>query len=73
MTPNIRIEKKGKDLVIVIKDVESANFGPSKTAKSDTLASTYGNTDISADVGRPNVRLGLNLYQLRAPASSPKQ
>jgi hypothetical protein len=50
--------------------VESANFGPSSTAKSDVLASTYGNTDVSEAVGRPNVRLGLNMYQLR-PVSEP--
>lgn len=65
MTTNVSIEKKGKDLVIVIKNASEADFGRSKSGKSVTIASTLGNADISAVLGRPGARLGLNVY---APA-----
>lgn len=63
MTPNVKIAKKGDDLVITVTGATKADFGPSKSGKNHIVATTFGNLDISEALGVAGARLGLNIYR----------
>ena len=48
--------------ILTIKVDLSKVLGPSKSGKTQVIASTDGNTDL-ADVGYAGVKLGLNVYK----------
>ncbi len=62
MTPNITITAKGKDLVITIKDATITKGSLSKSGKSNLLATTGGNIDLTHH-GIEGGKLGLNIYR----------
>ena len=53
---NIEIETKGSTLLLTI-DL-SKSYGPSKTGKSITIATTSGNKEIV-----PGIYMGVNVYK----------
>lgn len=57
---NVEMKREGDRLTITI-DL-SKDFGPSKSGKSTTVATTAGN----ATVPGTNVKVGLNVYRPRA-------
>lgn len=57
MAQNVKVEVKGKNLVITV-DLET-DLGPSKSGKNQNIATTGGNIDVP---GKPGVKMGLNVY-----------
>lgn len=56
-----KVEKK----ILTIKIDLSKEFGPSKSGKSITIASTEGNTAVE---GTDGVKVGLNVYRSNSKA-----
>ncbi|HZO54916.1 MAG TPA: hypothetical protein VFB63_19570 [Bryobacteraceae bacterium] len=56
---NVKTEVKGNTLTITV-DL-SARLGPSKSGKSDLIATTSGNASVNAP-GVGAVKIGLNVY-----------
>jgi hypothetical protein len=57
---NVEMTVKGNKLTIVCDLTE--DFGPSKSGKTNIVASTDGNIEIP---GHENLRLGFNIYKTR--------
>jgi len=67
---NVEYEIKGKIMTIKIDITQS--FGPSKSGKSEIIASTEGNKRIKVE--DQDIYLGLNLYKkLDKPKEEPKE
>ena len=58
---NVKVELAEDGILTITVDVKK-RLGESKSGKSLTVASTYGNLSL-APVGAPDLTLGLNLYQ----------
>jgi len=54
---NVTMKVTGDTLTITVNLKKT--FGPTKSGKSITIASTDGNTEVE---GRPEVKVGLNVY-----------
>lgn len=59
MNDNVKIAVKGSTLTITI-DLSQAGQ-PSKSGKSEVIASTRGNAQVP---GHPDIRLGVNCYRM---------
>lgn len=59
---NVETKIEGNKLIITV-DL-SQNQGPSSTGKTDGIASSHGNVPVEGAPG--NVRIGLNVYRIRA-------
>ena len=57
---NVQTQLNGDELTIKV-DL-SKDFGPSKSGKTISVASTQGNIEIE---GKPGYKLGLNIYKSR--------
>lgn len=56
------VEMKVEDNKLIIEVDLTKDFGPSKSGKSITVASTKGNVSIP---GNPDIKIGLNIYKSR--------
>ncbi len=56
MAQNIKVEVKGSTLVMSTDLAK--NFGPSKSGKSEIIATTSGNIEIA-----PGIFAGINIYR----------
>ncbi len=59
---NIEFEVKGRTLIITI-DLD-APTEPSKSGKTDVIASTRGNVTVVSD-GKETIKMGVNVYRIR--------
>jgi hypothetical protein len=57
---NIKIEENG-DILTITVDL-SKDFGPSKSGKTISIASTLGNKKLSS---HPEIAMGVNVYKTR--------
>jgi len=55
---NVEMKIEGKKLIVTV-DL-SKDFGPSKSGKSISVASTHGNRTVQGDI-----KMGLNVYKSR--------
>lgn len=63
---NVRFAVQGNTLIINV-DLEE-DHGPSKSGKTDLIASTHGNIKLET---HPNIRFGLNVFKKRNPNANP--
>lgn len=56
MAQNIKVEAKGNALVMSVDLTKS--FGPSKSGKSEIIATTSGNIEVA-----PGIFAGINIYK----------